>query len=135
MNKNITRDVLSDMKVSLQHELLENENIREPSSSSLAAPLNKLCGLWLSEADELICVSKKQRKIIGPAMPEVVKKLRVIYNPLPAQPLVEKALSKQPSMLFLGRDSYLKGFNTFLNASYETVKAKLQCKIPTYTEF
>ena len=128
-------DVLSDMKVSLRRELLENENTSRAFLSLLATPLNKLCGLWLSEADELICVSKKQRKIIGPAMPEVVKKLRVIYNPLPAQPLVEKDLSKQPSMLFLGRDSYLKGFNTFLNASYELLTRNYSVKFQLTQNF
>ena len=69
--KNYNTDLLSDMKASLQHELLENENISSAILCSLVAPLNKLCGLWLSEADEIICVSKKQREIIGSVMPEL----------------------------------------------------------------
>ena len=115
-------DLLSDVKASLQHELLENENVWRAIFCSLVTPLNKLCGIWLSEADEIICVSKKQREIIGSAMPELMNRLRVIYNPLPKQPLVEKDLSNQPSMLYLGGDSYTKGFHMFLKVSCEILK-------------
>lgn len=48
---------------------------------------------------------------------------------------MRKDLSKQPSLLFLGRDSYLKGFNTFLNASYELLKRNYSVKFQLTQNF
>lgn len=119
--KNYNTDLLSDMKVSLQHELLKTGSIRRASICSLAAPLNKLCEPWLSEADELICVSRKQRDILESAMPELSAKLKVVYNLLPALPVVEKQIG-DPTILYLGGDNYDKGFHVFLSASQELLK-------------
>jgi glycosyltransferase involved in cell wall biosynthesis len=120
--KRYKNNVASDMKTSLRRELLEKEKASRAFSSVLATPLNKLCKIWLSDADVLVCVSRRQREIIESAMPEIASKLRVMYNPLPTQPFIEKNFSKQPTMLFLGGDSHLKGFNLFLHASYELLK-------------
>jgi glycosyltransferase involved in cell wall biosynthesis len=119
--KNYNIDLLSDMKASLQHELLENESIRRASICSLATPLNKLCKLWLSQADEIICVSQKQRSIIESAMPNLSAKLNVVYNPLPQLPMAEKQLG-DPTIMYLGGDSYTKGFHIFLQASKKLLK-------------
>ncbi len=113
---------LSDMKNSLRHELLDCESTKRALCCSLISPVNKLCELWLNEADEIICVSKKQRDIIGTAIPTLRGKLTVIYNPLPEQPFIEKRISKQPTILYLGGDCYNKGFNLFLKGSYELLK-------------
>jgi glycosyltransferase involved in cell wall biosynthesis len=110
--------VLQDLKASVKRELLENEPLSKAFSSAAATPSNRLCRHWLAEADEIICVSKKQKDIIASTLPELASKLRVVYNPLPNIPLLEKKLSKQPMMLFLGGDSYLKGFDLFLEGSY-----------------
>jgi len=59
--------------------------------------------------------------------PELAEKLKVVYNPLPNTPLVEKSLSNS-TFLYLGGDSYVKGFPIFLRASQEVLKRNLNVK-------
>jgi glycosyltransferase involved in cell wall biosynthesis len=121
--KNYKIGLLSDMKASLQHELLNNGSVRRACISSLATPLNKLCKLWLSQADDIICVSQKQRNIIESAMPDLSTKLKVVYNLLPELPVTKKQLG-DPTIMYLGGDSYIKGFHTFLRASIRVLKRR-----------
>ncbi len=114
--------LFSDMKVSLRHELLANKGAQRAGICSLVTFSNRLCEQWLSKADEIVCVSKRQREIIESAAPELMNRLSVIYNPLPKLPLVEKKRLNKPSLLYLGGDSYIKGLYAFLNASYCLLK-------------
>jgi glycosyltransferase involved in cell wall biosynthesis len=111
--------ILSDMQMSLQYEILQNAGVKRAVACSSASLFNKLCGLWLEDSDEIICVSKKQREIIVSSKPELSRKLKVIYNPLPNQSFVKKRFPKEPSMMYLGGDSYAKGFTVFMGATYK----------------
>lgn len=119
--ENCSISLKEDMKTSLQFEILENESIIKSMSSLLATPLNKLSMLWIKEANEIICVSRRQRDIIVSVAPELADKLKVIYNPLPTIPLVEKRL-EDPTFMYLGGDSYVKGFYVLLDASRRILK-------------
>jgi glycosyltransferase involved in cell wall biosynthesis len=120
-NESYSVNLLKDMRKSLQFEILENENTWRALLSLSATPLNRLNRLWLSKADAIICVSKRQREIIGSVAPELEDKLRVIYNPLPEVNLAEKKL-KKPTFMYVGGDSYIKGFHIFLRASNNLLK-------------
>jgi len=120
-SKDYDVSMLDDMKRGLQFGILGDNGIWRTILCSLASPLNKFSRLWVREADEIICVSKRQCEIIGLSAPELTDKLRVIYNPLPRVPLVEKKL-EDPTFLYLGGDSYIKGFDILLNASQKILK-------------
>ena len=106
----------------VQFEILEHNNIARAILSVILLKLNGFSKLWISKADKIICVSKKQRKIFQSTMPNLANKIEVIYNPLPIiQQHVKKRL-KDPAFLYLGGDSYVKGFHIFLAASYEILK-------------
>jgi len=70
----------------------------------------KLAERWISMADAVICVSKRQAQIISEAAPQLRNKIAVVYNPPPPMPPLEKRPSETPTLLYVGGDSYLKGF-------------------------
>lgn len=113
--------ILGAMKYSLHLEVLEYRDLKRALTSSLTSPSNVFCKLWLSSVDEVICVSKKQAEIIERRIPELTRKIRVISNPLPKVPLVKKEL-KNPAFMYLGGDSYIKGFQILLKASQKLLK-------------
>jgi glycosyltransferase involved in cell wall biosynthesis len=110
-------NLIKDLKNSLMLEMLEYGDLKRALASSVLTPINMLCRFWLAEADAIVCVSRKQGSIISRKLPELASKIRVIYNPPPEVPLVEKKLSDPPSMLYMGGEMYTKGFHTFLRAS------------------
>jgi len=82
----------------------------------------KLARKWISRADKVICVSRRQAEIIADQAPELRNKIEVVYNPLPpeiinAEP--RKELDDTPTFLYVGGDSYVKGFHIFLRAMKE----------------
>jgi len=82
----------------------------------------KLARKWISRADKVICVSRRQAEIIADQAPELRNKIEVVYNPLPpeiinAEP--RKELDDTPTFLYVGGDSYVKGFHIFLKAMKE----------------
>lgn len=88
---------------------------------ALSAPINNLCRLWLRDVDIIICVSKRQSDIVKRLAPELAEKVKVVYNPLPNVPSIEKNL-KDPAFFYVGGDSYFKGFYVFLRASQKILK-------------
>ncbi|MEM4677513.1 MAG: glycosyltransferase family 4 protein, partial [Candidatus Korarchaeota archaeon] len=108
-------------------EVLEHGSIARALFAGFTSPVNRLCRVWLRDADAVICVSRRQAELISKLAPELAEKLKVIYNPLPNIPLVEKNLG-DPTFLYLGGDSYVKGFHIFLRASQEVLKRNLNVK-------
>ena len=108
-------------------EVLEHGSVARALFAGLTSPMNRLCKIWLRDADVITCVSMKQAEVIGRLAPELAGKLRVIYNPLPNIPLTKKSLG-DPTFLYLGGDSYVKGFHIFLRASQEVLKRNLNVK-------
>jgi len=81
--------------------------------------LPRLARRWISQADKVACVSRRQAEIIASQVPELKGKVEVIYNPLPpelanAEP--RKDLDSVPTFLYVGGDSYIKGFHILLQA-------------------
>ncbi|MEM2622867.1 MAG: glycosyltransferase family 4 protein, partial [Candidatus Nezhaarchaeales archaeon] len=108
-------------------EVLEHGSVARALFAGFTSPMNRLCRVWLRDADAVICVSRRQAELISKLAPELAEKLKVVYNPLPNIPLVEKNLG-DPTFLYLGGDSYIKGFPIFLRASQEVLKRNLNVK-------
>src|SRR5205807_6138797 len=85
-------------------------------AGSLLSPLNRLSRFWISQSDLVICVSRKQAEIITGALPELIPKLRVIYNLPPDIPYSARR-NYDSTVLYLGGDKWHKGFRTFLEAT------------------
>jgi glycosyltransferase involved in cell wall biosynthesis len=87
--------------------------------ASLLWWLSKLARKWVSQADKVICVSRRQAEIIANQAPELRDEIEVVYNLLPpeiinAEP--RKELDDIPTFLYVGGDSYVKGFHILLQA-------------------
>ena len=81
--------------------------------------LPKLAKKMVSQADKVVCVSKRQAEIIADQIPELEGKMEVIYNPIPPELLnlePRKELDDTPTFLYVGGDSYVKGFHVLLEA-------------------
>jgi len=118
---------LRDVKASLRFEILEHESPCKALLSSLATPLNRLSRLWTAEADEVICVSKRQAEIIRREASELAKKVMVIYNPLPNIQFPNLKTVNEPCFLYVGGSSYLKGVHILAEASTQLLKHN-KCK-------
>jgi len=71
---------------------------------------------WVSMADAVICVSRRQAQIISELAPELRDKITVIYNPPPKVPNIDKKPSEKPTFLYVGGGSYVKGYSTLIKA-------------------
>jgi glycosyltransferase involved in cell wall biosynthesis len=72
---------------------------------------------WVSQADKVLCVSKRHAEIIKDQISELRDKVEVIYNPLPPKLInnePRKELDDIPTFLYVGGDSYVKGFHILL---------------------
>lgn len=109
---------LNSVRENVNYELMEHRSLSRAAVSTLLLPSNALTRFWLKEADEVICVSKKQAEIISGKLNIAVK---VIYNPLPETPPVTKEVNV-PSFLYTGGPSYLKGMHILLQASMRLLR-------------
>lgn len=113
--------ILKTARDAVKFELLEHSSAARALLNVLFTPMNRLSRIWVSEADEIVCVSHRQREIIGSAVPELADRLKTVYNPLPDMPKAKKRLGDQ-TIMYLGGDSYVKGFYVFLRASIKLLK-------------
>jgi len=92
--------------------------------------LPRLARRWVSQADKVICVSRRQAEIITSQAPELKGKVEVIYNPPPklvnAEP--RKDLDSVPTFLYVGGDSYVKGFHILLQALNKLGKQEFKAR-------
>lgn len=119
----------SSLRSFIIHEKLERR--RNTSTVIASAFLNKAVGnsynrLGLS-ADAFIFVSKRQMELILQFLPFVKEKSHLIYNPIPEIPLIEKKL-ENPAFIYLGGESYVKGFYLVLHASQKLLKLGINAR-------
>ena len=67
-------------------------------------------------ADRIICVSYRQCEIILRHIPEIKNKTEVMYNPPPPIPTINKRANDEPTLIYVGGASYIKGLQTFIKA-------------------
>jgi len=123
-----TATVLAPYEEHKHHTTLDNialecmKSVRHCVGVSLLWWLPKLARKWISQADKIICVSRRQAEIIADQAPELRDKIEVVYNPLPSEVInagPRKELDDTPTFLYVGGDSYVKGFHIFLKAMKE----------------
>jgi len=105
----------SDFSRTFHYEFHEHGLMRALITQPLVL-LNRLSAYWVLMADAVICVSKRQCEIILCGLPELRGRTSVIYNPLPEMKFLGKNLGSEPSFLYLGSVSYVKGFNVLIKA-------------------
>jgi glycosyltransferase involved in cell wall biosynthesis len=91
----------------------------------------KLARKWISQADKVICVSRRQAEIIADQAPELRDKIEIVYNPLPPEVInakLRKELDDTPTFLYVGGDGYIKGFHILLQALNRLGKQKVKAK-------
>ncbi len=81
--------------------------------------LPTLARKWLTHADKIICVSKRQANIITDLAPELASKIDVAYNPLPSEFVnnhnINKEIDDISTFLYIGGDAYIKGFHIIMS--------------------
>jgi glycosyltransferase involved in cell wall biosynthesis len=107
-------------RIALDNIALEcMKSIKHCVGVSLLWWLPKLARKWISQADKILCVSRRQAEIIADQMPELKDKIEVVYNPLPPEIIditPRKELDDISTFLYVGGDSYIKGFHILLQA-------------------
>ncbi len=113
--------ILTSISYEARYEVYEHNSVGRAILGSLTTPITVLLRLWVRQADVIVCVSRRQAEIVAEMAPELRGKIRVVYNPPPDVPLVEKRLG-DPAFLYLGGDSHVKGFHVLLDASRRILK-------------
>jgi glycosyltransferase involved in cell wall biosynthesis len=110
-------------RITLDDTMLEcMKSLRHCVGVSLLWWLPKLVRKWVLQADKIICVSRRQSEIVAEQAPELRDKIKVVYNPLPPEIIraeSRKELDDIPTFLYVGGDSYVKGFHILLKAMKE----------------
>jgi len=112
-----TLDVIKEFRYAVFHEFFIQKSISRALLCPISYTLYLQSKKWISQADKVVCVSKRQAEIIADQAPELRDKIEVVYNPLPpeiinAEP--RKELDDTPTFLYVGGDSYIKGFHILI---------------------
>jgi glycosyltransferase involved in cell wall biosynthesis len=118
---NYKGSLISEAKAELTYEILEHESVKRAMAGSLFVSLTALCKEWISKADIVICVSRRQAEIISKAVPELANKIRIMYNPLPEIPSVEEKF-EYPTFIYPGGGSYIKGIYIFMQGALKILE-------------
>ncbi|MGC9106847.1 MAG: glycosyltransferase family 4 protein [Infirmifilum sp.] len=114
-------DVLDELRLGIWHEAHAQRSKVRTLIMPVSYSLYKLGKSWLEQADTIICVSKKQADVIRTRLPELSKKIAIIYNPLPEELInsnmvLEKRPSTTPTLLYGGGFSVIKGIYVLAKA-------------------
>jgi glycosyltransferase involved in cell wall biosynthesis len=127
-------DVVSlskELRLAVFHEFHVQKSLLRTLLSPLSLIGYTLSKGWLTNADKIICVSKRQAELVSKNHPQLADKIEVIYNPLPAVLIntePRKNLSNIPTFLYVGGDSVLKGFHILLQALKELDRLGVKTK-------
>ena len=129
--ENTKISLYEELKNSIAHELaLHPKAYHRLILMPLSFALYRLSRLWLNQADIIICVSKRQAKIIESNLPSLKDKIKVVYNPPPPLPHIEKKLDENTiTLLYVGGKNYIKGYHILLKAIAKLSKLPLNKKI------
>ena len=103
-------DIATDIIV----ELGEHKSLLRALLAGFGHYINYINRLAVIVADKIICVSHGQCEIILKHIPEIKNKAEVIYNPPPPIPTINKRVSEEPTLIYAGGASYIKGFQILL---------------------
>jgi glycosyltransferase involved in cell wall biosynthesis len=111
-NLSISRLIIESFRV----KWLERKSINPVLLNIGDSARTPLIARWVSEADVVITVSKRHAELLGKAIPQIRSSVRVVYNPLPPMPQIRKEPADTPIFLYLGGESYIKGFHILMQA-------------------
>jgi glycosyltransferase involved in cell wall biosynthesis len=113
-------NTLDEFKLAISHELRAHGSIIRTLLSPLSYTTYLLNKRQIREADKIICVSRRQAEILARNDPYLLNKIEVIYNPILPELLsgdvAGKKLNETPTFLYIGGDSFIKGFHILLQA-------------------
>jgi glycosyltransferase involved in cell wall biosynthesis len=119
-------------RIALDDTMLEcMKSLKHCAGVGLLWWLPKLARKWVSQADKIICVSRRQAKIVADQTPELRDKIEIVYNPLPPEiinTMPRKEVDDTPTFLYVGGDSYIKGFHMLLKAIKELGKQGIKAR-------
>ena len=122
---------LEELRLAVFHEFHAQKSLLRTLLSPLSFMYYALSKGWLTSADRIICVSKRQAEIVSKSFPQLANKIEVIYNPLPAELMnaePRKNFSDVPTFLYCGGDNYIKGFYILLQVLKELGKQGIMTK-------
>jgi glycosyltransferase involved in cell wall biosynthesis len=105
-------DIATDIIV----ELGEHKSLLRAMLAGLGHYINHINRLAAILADKIICASHRQCEIILRHIPEIMSKAEVIYNPPPPIPTINKRVGEEPTLVYAGGTSYIKGFQILIKA-------------------
>jgi glycosyltransferase involved in cell wall biosynthesis len=111
-----------DMATDFIVERYNHNSLSRAVFASMGHYMNVFSKLALRYVDRVVCVSKRQCGILTEKIPALRRKAVVVYNPPPQISKVEKRLDPEPTTLYVGGDSYVKGFHILLMASKIALK-------------
>jgi glycosyltransferase involved in cell wall biosynthesis len=111
-NPAISRLIIESFRV----KYLERRNMKSLLLNVGEILRTPLIAKWVSEADTVIAVSKQHAELLSKALPTLKGKLVVIYNPPPLIPKIKKEPTEMPTFLYVGGESYIKGFHILMQA-------------------
>jgi glycosyltransferase involved in cell wall biosynthesis len=113
----------------LMVELYENRNAARAVVSGMLSELRRVYWLALSYADLVVFVSRRQLELIRRFRLKLpIREAAVVYNP-PPPVAVEKRLPDRPVFMYVGGESYIKGFHILLRALPSLVRSGIGVKL------
>jgi len=108
---------LDPIKSSFIISIAERKGLRSLAKNVFNVPYTTmLIRRWVCMADKILVVSRRHATLVSEYMPECKNKIKIQYNPLPHITNLRKNLDQIPSFLFVGGDSYIKGFHILIKA-------------------
>jgi glycosyltransferase involved in cell wall biosynthesis len=117
-------DVATDIMV----EYGEHGSLLRAILAGLGRYVNIVNRIALNYVDKVICVSRRQCEILVEHIPELKGRTTVIYNPPPPLPGIDRNLDEEPTLVYAGGGSYVKGYHLALKA-LTRIAARLKCRI------
>jgi glycosyltransferase involved in cell wall biosynthesis len=117
-------DIATDIMV----EYGEHGSLLRAILAGLGHYVNIVNRIALNYVDRVICVSRRQCEILVEHIPELRGRTTVIYNPPPPLPGIGKSLDEEPTLLYAGGGSYIKGYHLALK-TLTRIAARLKCRI------
>jgi glycosyltransferase involved in cell wall biosynthesis len=111
-----------DMAMDMIVEHGEHKSLIRTLLTGLGHYINYINRLAIRFVDKIICVSHRQYEILTKYVPEIRDKAYVIYNPPPPMLTINKRISEEPTLIYAGGGSYIKGFIILLSAIVKILK-------------
>jgi glycosyltransferase involved in cell wall biosynthesis len=116
------------MATDIMVEYGEHGSLLRAILAGLGHYVNLVNRIALNYVDKVICVSRRQCEILVEHIPELKGRTTVIYNPPPPLPGIDKNLDEEPTLIYAGGGSYIKGYHLALK-TLTRIAVRLKCRI------